>query len=130
MLAFSPTRDQSPKYTNSSCGSVTKNKNPVKKWVEDLNTRCFEADIQMFKKHKMLNITITRTDLETVILSDVSQTKTNISLIHGILKNGTNELIHKTEAEALVCNTIYGYRGGRIDWEIGSDIHIPCKIEN
>ena len=41
----------------------------------------------------------TWTDLEIIILTEVSQRKTNImaSLICGILKNDTNELIDKTE---------------------------------
>ena len=42
-------------------------------------------------------------DLEIVILSEVSQTEMDkyrmISLICGIFKNGTNELINKTEIE-------------------------------
>ena len=43
-------------------------------------------------------------DLEIVILSEVSQTEKYkyhmILLICGILKNGTNELIYKTEMES------------------------------
>ena len=43
-------------------------------------------------------------DLEIVILSEISQTQKDkyhmISLICGILKNGTNELIYKTEIES------------------------------
>ena len=41
----------------------------------------------------------TWTDLEIIILTEVSQRKTNImaSLICGILKNDTNELTDKTE---------------------------------
>ena len=42
-------------------------------------------------------------DLEIVIRSEVSQTGKDkyhmISLIYGILKKGTNELIYKTEVE-------------------------------
>ena len=42
-------------------------------------------------------------DLEIIILSEVSQTEEDkyhmISLICGILKNDTNELIYKTEIE-------------------------------
>ena len=45
----------------------------------------------------------TKMDLEIVILSEVSQTEKDkyhmISLIHGILKNDTNELIYKTETD-------------------------------
>ena len=39
-------------------------------------------------------------DLEIGILSEVRQRKTNILLISGILKNGTNELTYKTEIES------------------------------
>ena len=43
-------------------------------------------------------------DLEIVILSEGSQTEKDryhvISLIRGILKKGTNELIYKTEVES------------------------------
>ena len=43
-------------------------------------------------------------DLEILILSEISQREKDkyhiISLICGILKNGTNELIYKTEIES------------------------------
>ena len=43
-------------------------------------------------------------DLETVILSEVSQTEKDkyhmLSLICGISKNGANKLIYKTEMES------------------------------
>ena len=41
-------------------------------------------------------------DLEIIILGEVSQTKTYhmISLICGILKNDTNELIYNTERDS------------------------------
>ena len=42
-------------------------------------------------------------DTETVILSEVSQTKKDkymISLLSGILKKGTKELIYKTEVKS------------------------------
>ena len=44
----------------------------------------------------------TWTDLEIIILSEVSQTKTNIKLYHLYVeskKNSTNELIYVTETE-------------------------------
>ena len=53
------------------------------------------------KKNKIMPFAATWMDLEIVILSEVSQTEKDkyhmVSLICGILKNGTNELIHKTE---------------------------------
>ena len=37
-------------------------------------------------------------DLEIILLSEISQTKTNfILLMHGIKKNDTNEFIYRTE---------------------------------
>ena len=47
-------------------------------------------------------------DLEVITLSEVSQTQKDkchmISLIHGILKNATNELIYKTSRVTVVKN--------------------------
>ena len=48
-------------------------------------------------------------DLEMIILSEVSQTEKDkyhiISLICGILKNDTNELIYKTETDPQTSKT-------------------------
>ena len=48
-------------------------------------------------------------DLEIIVLSEVSQTEKDknhmISLIRGIYKNGTNELIQKTETESQMQKT-------------------------
>ena len=50
------------------------------------------------KKNEIMPFAATWMDLEIVILSEVSQTEKDkyhmISLICGILKNGTNELIY------------------------------------
>ena len=52
--------------------------------------------------------------LEVTILSDVNQTEKNkyrmISLICGILKTATNELIYKTERVSQTTKQIYGYQ--------------------
>ena len=54
------------------------------------------------KKNKIMPFAATWMDLEIVILSEVSQTEKDkyhmISLISGIYKKGTNELIYKTES--------------------------------
>ena len=53
------------------------------------------------KKNEIMPFAATWMDLEIVIPSEVNQTEKDkycmISLICGILKNGTNELIYKTE---------------------------------
>ena len=49
------------------------------------------------KKNEIMLFAATWMDLEITILSEVSQRKTNI--VHGILKNYTNQLIHKTEID-------------------------------
>ena len=49
-----------------------------------------------------------------------------ISLICGILENGTNELIYKTQIESQMQKTILwlpGGKGGVVNWEIGIDIY-------
>ena len=55
------------------------------------------------KKNEIMPFAATRMDLEIVILSEVSQTEKDkyhmISFICRILKNGTNELIYKTETD-------------------------------
>ena len=51
-------------------------------------------------------------DLEIIILSEVSQRKTNIiSLICGISKNDTNELIYMTEIDSQTLKTVLLPRG-------------------
>ena len=55
------------------------------------------------KKNEIMPFAATWMDLEITILSKVSQKEKDkymISLICGILKNGTNELIYKTETES------------------------------
>ena len=60
-------------------------------------------------------------DLDIIILSEVSQTEKEkyhmISLLWGILKNDTDELIYKTETDSDIENKLVvteGERGGRI----------------
>ena len=55
-----------------------------------------------------------------------------ISLICGILKNGTNELTNKTEIESQMQKTtlwLPGGKGGGINWDIGIDIYTLLYIK-
>ena len=55
-------------------------------------------------------------DREMIMLSEISQTEKDkyhmIPLICGILKNGTNELIYKTEIDSRMQKTNLWLRGG------------------
>ena len=78
-------------------------------------------------------------DLAIVILSEISQTETEkyhmTSLICGILKNGTNELIYKTEIESQMQKTNLwlprgeSRDGGEINWETGIDKYTLLYIK-
>ena len=55
------------------------------------------------KKNEIMPFAASWMDLEIITLSEVRQRKKNIilrSLICGILKNDTNELIYKTETDS------------------------------
>ena len=56
------------------------------------------------KKNEIMPFAATWIDLENTLLSEVSQAEKDkhhmISLICGILKNGANELIYKTEIDS------------------------------
>ena len=61
------------------------------------------------KKNEIMPFAATRMHLEIIVLSEVSQTEKDkyhvISLICGILKNDTNELIYKTETDSQTSKT-------------------------
>ena len=61
------------------------------------------------KENEIIPFAATWMDLEIIILSEVSQTEKDkyhmISLICGILKNDTNELVYKTQTDSQTWKT-------------------------
>ena len=54
-------------------------------------------------------------DLEIIILSEVNQTKTNITHVWTLIfKNDTNELIYKLKQTHRFCKQTYGYQKGNL----------------
>ena len=86
---------------------------------EDM-VRTYRGILLSHKKNEIIPFVATWMNLEFIILSKVSQRKTNIlSLTCGILKNGTNELIYKIETDSQTLKTDLwlpkGKGGGRIN---------------
>ena len=71
------------------------------------------------KKNEVMPFAATQVDLEIIILSEVSQRKTNIIWYHlymESLKNDTNELVYKTETDSQIQKTnlwLPNGKGGR-----------------
>ena len=89
------------------------------------------------KRNKIVPLTKTWMNLETVIQSEVSQKQKNkyciIFLICGIQKNDMEELICKAEIETQMQRTNVwtprGKKGGGKIWEIGIDIYTLMRIK-
>ena len=75
--------------------------------AEWIKKKCYIYTMEYYssiKTNEILPFAATWMDLEIIILSEVSQTEKDkyhmISLICGILKNDTNEIIYKTETDS------------------------------
>ena len=74
----------------------------IDEWIKKLWHIYTMEYYSAIKRNEIMSFAATWMDLEMVILSEVSQTEDKycmILLICGIFKNGTNELIYKTETE-------------------------------
>ena len=78
----------------------------VDEWIKKMWYIYIMEYYSAIKKNKIMPFAATWMDLEIVILSEVSQTEKDkyyiLSLTCEILKNGTNELIYKTEIDSQV----------------------------
>ena len=76
---------------------------------EDVVHICSGILLSHKKKNEITPFAATWMDLEMIILSEVSQAEKDkyhmISLICGILKNDTNELVYKTETDSQTSKT-------------------------
>ena len=86
--------------TNIHC-STTYNSQEIKAWIKKMWYLYTMEYYSTFKKSKIMPFAATWIDLEMIILSEVSQRKTNIIWYHicEILKNDVNELIYKTDPQ-------------------------------
>ena len=82
--------------------------------------------ILAIKKNKMKSFATVWIDLETVKVSEVSQTEKDhyhmVSLTYEVLENGTNEPIYKIEIDSHVEHNLI-VSGEGINWETGVDMH-------
>ena len=74
------------------------------------------------KKNEIMSFAATWMDLEVIMLNEVNQTEKDkhhiISLISGIFKKYTNELICRTETDLQTLKTYFGYQT-KEDWGLG-----------
>ena len=97
----------------------------TEEWIKKMRYIYTKEYYSAIKKNEIMPFAATWMDLEIVILSEVSQTEKDkyhmISLIHGILKNGTNEFIYKTNRLIDVENKLMVTKdkAGGINWECG-----------
>jgi len=77
--------------------------------IEDV-VHAHMAYYSAIKKNEIMPFAAIQMDLDIIIPSEVSQTEKDkyhmLSLIHGILKNNTNELIYKSKTNSQTEKTI------------------------
>ena len=84
--------------------------------VMNLKSNLVQSSCNQYRKNEIMPSAATRMDLEMVILSEVSQRKTNFMIDHLYVEsknNGTNEPIYKIEIVTDVENKLMVTKGER-----------------
>ena len=85
----------------------------------------------VMKEHAILPSAATWMDLEIIMPTEVTQKEKDkhhmLSLICGILKNGTNEFIYGTEMDSQTSKTDCGYQRGKAGGGVKEEIGIKKK---
>ena len=105
----------------------------TEEWIKEMYV-CTMEYYSAMKRNEIMPFAATWMDLKIIILSEVSQTKTNIIWGHSyvesnFLKKRTkrNELIYKTETDLQISKTILWLPKGKQTWR-GRDEHTHTTI--
>ena len=106
----------------------------TEEWIQKMWCIYIMEYYPTIKRNNIVPLAEMQIDLETVIQCEVSQKNKChiISLICGIQKNYTDELICKAQIETQTQRTdiwIPGVKGGRMRQEIGMNIYTPLCIK-